>query len=164
MSWLIPESERLRLLQLQDLARRELDHLQQTDARLFSEAWTPAELRQRCQNIDFAERVDAFVARFGRLQDLLGDKFLPAYLRAMQEPAAAMLQNLDRGERLGLIRSADEWVALRQLRNRLIHEYQQSDADLHAALMAAHQGVPALQHAVERLCDAVAQRVGGVGA
>lgn len=44
----------------------------------------------------------------------------------------------------------DEWVALRQLRNRLIHEYQQSDADLHAALMAAHQGVPALQHAVER--------------
>lgn len=58
----------------------------------------------------------------------------------------------------------DEWVALRQLRNRLIHEYQQSDADLHAALMAAHQGVPALQHAVERLCDAVAQRVGGVGA
>jgi len=33
------------------------------------------------QNDDLTERLDAFVNRFCRLQDTLGDKLLPAYLR-----------------------------------------------------------------------------------
>jgi len=97
--------------------------------------WAAVLLSARLQR-----RLGAFIARFGRLQGLLGDQFLPAHLRAIQAPAAAMLQNLDRAERLRLIRSADVWAALRRLRNRLIREYRQSDEDRHAALMAAFGG------------------------
>jgi hypothetical protein len=48
-------------------------------------------------NIDEAERTDAFVARFGRLQDTLADKLLPALLAWLAEPVGAAIDNLDRG-------------------------------------------------------------------
>ncbi|GAC1603643.1 MAG: hypothetical protein NVS3B2_08300 [Ramlibacter sp.] len=37
-------------------------------------------------NVDEAERTDAFVARFGRLQDTLADKLLPELLRCLAQP------------------------------------------------------------------------------
>lgn len=49
------------------------------------------------------------------------------------------------------MRSADEWVALRKLRNRMMHEYLWQYPDLHGALMAAQEGVDALSHAAQRL-------------
>ena len=41
------------------------------------------------RDIDLAERVDAFVARFGRLQDTAADKLLPELLRRWQNRCAA---------------------------------------------------------------------------
>jgi hypothetical protein len=122
---------------------------------LFAAPFTPSQLQVLCDDVDFAERLDAFVARFGRLQDLLGDKFLPAWLRAMQEAPASALENLDRAEKLGLVRSADEWVALRKLRNRMVHEYLWQYDELHGTLHAARNGVPALVYAVEQMHGAV---------
>ena len=147
----IEPPERARLNQLADTAGRELEHLQITTGRLFAVPFTADELEERCRDVDFAERMDAFVARFGRLQDLLGDKLLPAWLRAMQEPPSTVMEMLDRAEKLGLLRSADEWVALRKLRNRMVHEYLWRYADLHGALMAARDGVEALSYAAQRL-------------
>lgn len=151
MALTIPDAERSRLQQLCDTAGRELTHLRQTTVRLFASGFSPAQLAVLCEDIDFSERLDAFVARFGRLQDLLGDKYLPAWLRAVQETPASLLENLDRAEKLGLIRNADEWVALRKLRNRMIHEYLWQHEDLHGALYAAQDGVAALAYAVEQL-------------
>ena len=54
--------------------------------------------------------MEAFVGRFGRLQDTLGDKLLPAYLAAEGEFPGTALDNLDRAERLGLLPSADGLV------------------------------------------------------
>jgi len=34
-------------------------------------------------DVELAERVDALVSRFGRLQDTVGDKLLPRYLDAV---------------------------------------------------------------------------------
>jgi hypothetical protein len=124
-------AERARLNQLAETAGRELEHLQITTGRLFADPFTAEELEVRCRDVDFAERLDAFVARFGRLQDLLGDKLLPAWLKAMQEPPSTVMEMLDRAEKLGVLRSADEWVALRKLRNRMVHEYLWQYADLH---------------------------------
>ena len=56
-----------------------------------------------------SERLDAFVARFARLQDSLGDKLLPALLRALAEPVGAALDNLNVGERLGWFDSVEQW-------------------------------------------------------
>lgn len=76
--------DRERLSGLLKTAQAELLHLQQTDQRLFGTPFDPEGLVVQLADIDFSERVDAFVARFGRLQDLLGDKLLPAWLKAME--------------------------------------------------------------------------------
>ena len=101
------------------------------------------------QHIDFSERVDAFVARFGRLQDLLGDKLLPAWLKAMEEDVGAVLENLDRAEKLRLIDGADDWLAVRKLRNLMVHEYIDRAETLHMALYAAHAHLSMLAKTVE---------------
>ena len=156
MSYLSPnfkdklaKGDRERLIGLLKTAQAELLHLQQTDARLFKTPFNPDELVLRLQDIDFSERVDAFVARFGRLQDLLGDKFLPAWLKAMEEGPGAVLENLDRAEKLGLLASADEWLAVRKLRNLMVHEYIDQPKTLHMALHAAHDHVAMLAQTVE---------------
>jgi hypothetical protein len=143
------KGDRERLAGLLKTAKLELLHLQQTDARLFNKPFGVPELVSLLQDIDFSERVDAFVARFGRLQDLLGDKFLPAWLKAMEEGPGAVLENLDRAEKLGLLSSADEWLAVRKLRNLMVHEYIDHPQTLHMALHAAHNHVGMLAQTVE---------------
>ena len=91
---MLSDGEKARLQMLQETANLELLHLQQTNQRLFALPWAAEEMANKMQDIDFAERVDAFVARFGRLQDLLGDKYLPAWLRAVQEPVGTPASRL----------------------------------------------------------------------
>ena len=102
---MLSDGEKARLQMLQETAKLELLHLQQTNQRLFAHPGSQEAMTNKMLDIDFAERVDAFVARFGRLQDLLGDKYLPAWLRAVQEPVGTALENLDRAEKLGLVPS-----------------------------------------------------------
>lgn len=91
-----------------------------------------------------AERLDAFVSRFGRLQDNLGDKLLPQLLAAMAEPIGAVMENLDRAEKLGWLASADTWIEIRKLRNQMVHEYIEDAAILINALQSGHAYVPVL--------------------
>ncbi len=72
-------AERLRYLC--DVVEQEVQHLQATDQRLFAQAFTVERVVALGNNLEEAERVDAFVARFGRLHDTTGDKLLPALLR-----------------------------------------------------------------------------------
>ena len=109
-----------KLARLRFLARvvdKECRHLDTTDRRLFAVAMTPVRAASLADDADLAERVEAFVGRFGRLQDTLADKLLPAILSALGEQTGAQIDNLDRAERLGWVESADQWLAIRQLRN-----------------------------------------------
>ena len=90
---------------------------------------------------EYSEMLDAFVSRYSRLQDTLGDKLIPAMLRANLEKTGSQLDNLLRAEKLGWIQSTQEWIELRELRNRLVHEYMESAEDLLSALLQAMQGV-----------------------
>jgi hypothetical protein len=58
-----------RLVFLLQIAADELRLLQGTDARLFAQAMDEARVQSLDGDVELAERVDAFVARFGRLQD-----------------------------------------------------------------------------------------------
>ena len=69
-------SDKLRFLADTELADAAL--LQVTDARLFAVPMEAARAASLREDIDLGERVDAFVTRFGRLQDTAGDKLLPA--------------------------------------------------------------------------------------
>ena len=146
--------QRERLLFLADVVLREAAYLAQTDARLFGVPFGLAEVARLPTDPDLAERVDAFVARFARfarLQDTLGASLLPHLLQAELEPVGSVLDNLNRAERLGWIRSASDWAEIRQLRNRMVHEYVRDPAVLVEALQAAHRAVPDLAEAASRM-------------
>ena len=78
------------------------------------------------------------------MQVTLGDTLLPVLLRQVAEAVGTALDNLDKAERFGWLPSATDWLALRKLRTRLIHEYVRDIAELAEALNAAHAGVPVL--------------------
>lgn len=148
----------LRLQFLVRVVRKECQHLATTDQRLFGEPFTPERVCRLETDPDLAERVEAFVGRFGRLQDTLGDKLLPVLLVALGETPAAAIDNLDRAERLGLIVSADEWMTMRKLRNQMVHEYVEDLAVLASALQTGHDFVPTLADAANKLIAEIEQR------
>jgi hypothetical protein len=139
---------------LQFLARvvdKETRHLNLTSRRLFTVPFTADRVAKLETAPELAERVDAFVSRFGRLQDNLGDKLLPILLRALGEKTGAVIDNLDRAERLGLIPSADQWTEIRKLRNQMVHDYVEDPRVLADALEAAHGFVPVLTNVANRI-------------
>jgi hypothetical protein len=151
-----------RLLFLCRVAEKEARYLQETRARLFSSPMTTESLKGIAEDSLLAERLDAFVSRFSRLQDTLTDKLLPALLEAMAEPRASAIENLDRAEKLIWIESADEWLEIRKLRNQMIHEYIEDLLVLANALQAGYRFVPTLVTASERLISQVKKRVSSV--
>ena len=131
---------RQRFLATLDVVAREARHLDWSLRRLDGETidaqWVSA-LESRPET---AERLEAFVSRFGRLQDTIGDKLLPRWLTALAERPASLIENLQRAERLGVIDSAEQWLATRALRNRLVHEYMSDpEAFARALIMAQAQ-------------------------
>lgn len=148
----------VRLQFLVRVVRKECQHLATTDQRLFGDSFTPERAGQLEADPDLAERVEAFVGRFGRLQDTIGDKLLPVLLVALGETPAAAIDNLDRAERLGLIASADEWMTMRKLRNQMVHEYVEDLAVLASALQTGHDFVPVLTGAANNLIAEIERR------
>src|SRR5574337_1100067 len=116
---------------------------------------TPQRAASRKDDDLLAERVDAFVARFGRLKDSLADKLLPALLGWLAEPLGTAIDNLARAERLGWVESLDDWLEIRRQRNRMIHDYIGDSAELAAVLTLARDTVPMLR----RAASAMAARV-----
>lgn len=133
-------------------------HLLDTDGRLFGDLFTVDDAQKIEADPILAERLDAFVSRFARLQDTVGDKLLPALLSALAENIGPAIDNLDKAEKFGLIVSADAWMEMRRLRNQMVHEYIEDLAVLASALRSGHAFVPTLVAAARR-CVAEAQRL-----
>lgn len=159
MNTVNPESQRLAFLAR--VATREATLLEETATRLFTgnapisqaqiEAWTADCL--------LSERMDAFVARFGRLQDTLGDKLIPALLQFLGERTGPAMDNLDKAERFQWIDSAEDWVIFRKLRNQMVHEYIEDPAILADALDAGRLFVARMITTAQRLDEEVQRRL-----
>ncbi len=147
-----------RLSFLVETVELEAAHLLITDSRLFARPFDAARAAALRSDVDDAERADAFVARYGRLQDTVGDKLLPAVLQALAEPVGPAVDNLDRAEKLGWLPSADAWIAARKLRNRMVHEYVRDAGELAEALTEAHALVPLLVALAHRLASVCRRR------
>lgn len=142
---------KLRLQFLDRVVQRECTQLNHTTKRLFAESFTLEKAKKLGEDDDLSERVEAFVSRFSRLQDTLGDKLIPLILDALGEHQLAAIDNLDKAERFGWIGSADEWFAIRRLRNQMVHEYMEDLNILTSAIQTAQTFVITLTDTTRKL-------------
>lgn len=124
----LPEHAENALLAL-ELARKEATHLQYTHRTLFTQHIDADWVQQLNSRDDLAEKVEAFVSRFGRLQDHLGEKLIPRFAALLGEAPKSLLDVLAYAEKMQWIESAEVFIGARKLRNLLVHEYM-SDAEL----------------------------------
>lgn len=122
---------RTRFLATLELVRHEGKHLAYSLRRVFSESIDGAWVKALEQRPEQAERLEAFVSRYGRMQDTIGEKLLPRWLLAIAETPGSTIETLQRAERLGVLGSAESWLEARKLRNLLVHEYR-TDSDAFA--------------------------------
>ena len=115
----------LRFLQIIQLVDKETLHLEQIINRFFEqkESITLEWLEEKLKTASGIDQLESFSAKFARLQDTLGDKLLPLFLKITAEPIGTAIENLNRAEKLGLITDTGQWLGARQLRNFLVHEY-----------------------------------------
>ncbi len=147
----LDSSQRQRLEFLCRVTQKEVTHLLDTDRRLFADLFTLEVAKQVETDPLLAERLDAFVSRFGRLQDNLADKLLPQLLTALAEKPGPAIDNLNLAERWGWIQSSETWLLMRKLRNQMVHEYIEDLGLLTSALQTGHAHVPQLVHAAQQM-------------
>ncbi|MGP9768304.1 hypothetical protein ACT3UM_21530 [Halomonas sp. AOP13-D3-9] len=113
------------------IVKREGGHLAYSWGSLFAEdrSITHTWVDLLDEQPEEAVKLEAFVSRFGRMQDTLADKLLPRWLQALAERPGSQIETLSRAERLGIVNSVEEWLIARKLRNQLVHEYME---DAHA--------------------------------
>ncbi len=104
--------------------------------------------------------LDQLVFRFGRLQDAMGTRLLPALLQLTQEwrDNDPFLDKLNRAEKLGMLPSAEQWQLLRELRNQTAHEYPAQPELVLSNLRRLVMHVPILEQAHAQLALAAQQR------
>jgi hypothetical protein len=139
----LPEHAENALLAL-ELAHKEVDHLRYSHRTLFAQPVDIDWVQQLKSRDDLAEKVEAFVSRFARLQDHLGEKLIPRFAALLGEKTKSMLDVLSYAEKMQWIDSAEVFIGSRKLRNLLVHEYM-SDTELFLqALLSAREAAEML--------------------
>lgn len=80
------------------------------------------------KNLDEFEPWEALASRFARATDI----FLSKYIRCLvleKDPGfrGEMRDILDKAEKIGLVSDSDRWMQIRELRNKIAHEYSKED-------------------------------------
>lgn len=154
----IEDHTRQRLQFLSRVVERESYYLNKTTEKLFFEPFSLEKAKSLIDNDDLSETLEAFVSRFSRLQDTLGDKFIPQLLNALGQKQASLIDNLDTAERLEWITSANEWQAIRQLRNQMGHDYIEDLEILTSAIQTAQNFVSILTSTSKKLENELQKR------
>ncbi len=92
------------------------------------------------------ETFELFTSRFAKLQDFMGAKLYPLFLKISEEDPETMtfIDQLNKLEKLGIIDSAEEWKLMRNSRNHLSHEYPDHPELMAINLNTAYALVPKL--------------------
>jgi len=83
-------------------------------------------------NIENIKTIDGFIYRFSKIQDMMGEKLFPVYLKAVEEysPSMPLIDILNKLEKFEIMDSETDWKYFRKLRNVLTHEYPDNEDDL----------------------------------
>ena len=118
--------------------------MQYTHRTLFAQPIDADWVRQLSTRDDLGEKLDAFVGRFSRLQDHIGEKLLPRFAALLGDSPKSILDVLAYAERMQWVENAEAFMGARKLRNLLVHEYM-SDTKLFVdALLSARAAVDML--------------------
>jgi len=90
----------------------------------------------------------------------VGGKLSPRALTTQLEKPGSMIDNLSRAEQLGWITDTESWVAIRELRNRLVHEYVTDPGQFAADIHTAGGFVPMFRNTYESLLQIAQDRLG----
>jgi hypothetical protein len=126
-----------------DLAKKEMARLAYTQRTLFAQPIDLQWVESLQAREDLSEKIYAFVARFGRLQDHIGEKLIPRFAALLGESPKSLLDVLDYAEKIGWLTNAEAFVGARKLRNLLVHEYM-TDAELFLESLRAASGATQL--------------------
>jgi len=77
--------------------------------------------------LDEQESLEALTARFARSADILTQKVLKSLFLILQENIRTIIDAANLLEKLEIIESADDLLNIRELRNQIAHEYQESE-------------------------------------
>ena len=146
----LPEYAEPALLALA-LAEKEVSYLLYTQRTLFSLQIDIAWVQELKNRPDLAEKIDAFVSRFARLQDHIGEKLIPRFASLLGEAPKSFLDTLSYAERMEWVEAAEEFIGARKLRNLLVHEYRDNAQLFLDALLAADRATRQLVDIVARM-------------
>jgi hypothetical protein len=146
----LPEQAQPALLAL-ELARKEAKHLRYSQTTLFALPIDLSWVQRLDEQPELAEKVEAFVSRFGRLQDHIGEKLLPRMAALVGESRKTLLDTLATAEKLDLLSSADAFIAARKLRNALVHEYMDDAQAFLDSLLAARRACDLFFEVIEKV-------------
>ena len=139
----VPEHAQNALLAL-ELSRKEVVHLRYTHSTLFALSLDAHWVQSLSENNALAEKVEAFVSRFGRLQDHIGEKLVPRFAALVGESPKSLLDALAFAEKMQWVQSAETFIGARKLRNLLVHEYMSDEALFLQALLSANEAAEML--------------------
>lgn len=109
-------------------------------------------------NPEVLERYEALTARFARLQDLLIHPFRAiARIEIEDERAERVPDLLALMEKRGIVRDASAWRAMREVRNRIAHDYTGDPTKLKVLLARVHEYAGVLLETVRDLRQYAAQ-------
>ncbi len=76
--------------------------------------------------------IDAFIFRFIKLQDFMGDKLFKEILKSTADykDNMSLMDCLDKLEKLEVIENTEKWLKYRAVRNKLTHEYSTNQEDM----------------------------------
>lgn len=141
----------------------ELDlHFKRIDAIIPEiEKWMPLKVDD-FNNTEVVKTLDSFIYRFIKIQDKMGDKLFPGFLQLLQEYERnmALIDVLNTLERLEIIKSAEEWVDFRKLRNTLTHEYPDNEEEIISTLELALEAYKKIKKVYSSIIDDVRNRGG----
>jgi len=104
--------------------------------------------------------IDAFIFRFIKLQDFMGDKLFKTLLKSVGEykDNMALIDCLDKLEKLEIIKTADQWMNYRLVRNKLTHEYSTNQQEMLAGIQLAMLYFEEIKHILETINSYVQEK------
>lgn len=142
------------------MVKEETDYLGELLERLRRAVETLTYSYEKCRSIgckdtydsEEQDRFESLTAKFARLSDLIVKQAIKLIdILDLDEPPETIRDAINRAEKKGLIESGLRFVEIRKLRNRIAHEYAESDEDIAEIYRETLESTPLLFDSVQRI-------------